>query len=69
MKKKKSFHISIAERIFKNIVKCVEYLVAHNIMHRDLKPDNIIVNDKNEVFLIDFGFATMVDKSDPVVLS
>ena len=62
-------HISIAERIFRNLVKCVEYLVSHKVMHRDLKPDNIIVNDKNEVFLIDFGFATLLDKGDPAVLS
>ena len=38
-------------------------------MHRDIKPDNLIVNQKNQVFLIDFGFATPVDGGDPVSLN
>jgi len=37
-------------------------------MHRDLKPDNIIVNDKYEVFLIDLGFATLLSPNDPISL-
>ena len=26
----------------------------NNIIHRDLKPHNVMVNEKNEVYLIDF---------------
>ena len=37
-------------------------------MHRDLKPDNVIINDKYEVFLIDLGFATLISPEDPVTL-
>ena len=37
-------------------------------MHRDLKPDNIIINDKNESFLIDLGFATFISTGDDISL-
>ena len=59
----------IAEKVFKGIVKSLEYLVSKRVMHRDLKPDNIIVNDKHETFLIDLGFATLISPEDPVSLN
>ena len=29
-----------------------------NVVHRDLKLDNILISESNEVKLIDFGFST-----------
>lgn len=50
-----------AKPIFKQIVKAVEYLHDIGVVHRDLKLENILINDQgglNTVKLIDFGFAT-----------
>ena len=69
LKKKKVLNPGIAEKVFKEIVKSLEYLVSKRVMHRDLKPDNIIVNDKHETFLIDLGFATLISPEDPVSLN
>jgi len=50
---------SIAAKIFGQLVGAIAYMHANGFGHRDLKPDNIMVNPQTlHVTLIDFGFAT-----------
>lgn len=35
----------------------LDYLHEHNIIHQDIKPENILVSKNNEVKIIDFGLA------------
>lgn len=54
-----------AKIIFKSIVEGVNYLHKSNIAHRDLKPDNILIEEKYcniqnldfKIKIIDFGFS------------
>lgn len=51
--------------IIQKILQGVHYLHKNNIMHRDLKLENIIINESAEdnqleVFIVDFGFACFV---------
>lgn len=45
-------------RIFSQIVDALHYLHDSGLMHRDLKPQNIFLDKKNNVKLGDFGLAT-----------
>ena len=42
--------------IFKQTINGFQYLESNNILHRDIRPDNIIVTDDGLVKIIDFGF-------------
>ena len=43
------------------MVNCIEYLQQQNIMHRDLKPQNMMLDANYNIKLIDFGDARKVD--------
>ncbi|EFN51455.1 hypothetical protein CHLNCDRAFT_49225 [Chlorella variabilis] len=44
-----------------SIVLALEYLHDHNIVYRDLKPENVFIDNSGYVKLGDFGFAKVLD--------
>jgi serine/threonine-protein kinase len=40
----------------------IDYVHSHNVIHKDLKPENIVITDAGEVKIIDFGTATLHNK-------
>ena len=40
----------------------LKYLIENNILHRDLKPQNILLTDEYNIKIADFGFARKVEK-------
>ena len=51
--------------IFIQVCMAVEFAHSRGIVHRDVKPDNIMLGDFGEVQLLDWGIARMTDESDP----
>ena len=47
----------------KQILKCLAFLEERNIIHCDLKPENIVMSDKSctKVKVVDFGSGCLVD--------
>ena len=49
-----------AIRITSNICSALDYIQNHGIVHRDLRPENILVNSQDHIKLINFGVAAKV---------
>ncbi len=43
--------------VFVSICRTIEYAHAHNVIHRDLKPQNIILGKYGETIVLDWGLA------------
>ncbi|KAG2191100.1 hypothetical protein INT46_005741 [Mucor plumbeus] len=56
----KSIPDSQCRKIFSQLVDAVEHLHSNNIVHRDIKPQNLVMSNNNIVKLIDFGNATCI---------
>jgi serine/threonine protein kinase len=44
-----------------NILGALEHIHSRGVAHRDMKPENIMVDDEDHVKLIDFGIASKAD--------
>ncbi len=55
--------------IAKQLVAALHYLHTHRVIHRDMKPQNILVGARRTVKLCDFGFARAMSSQTLVLTS
>ena len=48
--------------IFVQLINAFSYLEKNNILHRDVRPENVLIDDSGTVKLIDFGFGKNVNE-------
>lgn len=66
---KGGFQLSSIKFYIANIVIALEYLHSKNIAYRDLKPENLVVDNKGYIKIVDFGFAKIIPfKKDGVTI-
>ena len=61
----RKLNISQRVELFRGVIDAVEYAHRHLVVHRDLKPGNILVTGEGAVKLLDFGIAKMISSSEP----
>jgi eukaryotic-like serine/threonine-protein kinase len=58
-----------AVRILLPIAGALEYAHEHNIIHRDIKPSNILLTEKGQPMLSDFGIAKILESDETATLT
>lgn len=51
-------------RLFLQVCAAVQHAHRNLVVHRDLKPGNVLVDDEGRVRLLDFGIAKLIDEAD-----
>ena len=50
-------HIEALLQVFLKVCDAVSFAHSRGVIHRDLKPDNVMVGSHGQVYLIDWGQA------------
>ena len=67
IKKRGKLTEEVAKFIFKQIVLTLQYIHNHNIVHRDIKLDNILIDLDNNIKICDFGVSKIIKNNEPLM--
>jgi TolB-like protein/Flp pilus assembly protein TadD len=66
MTKREPMPVRRAVELIAKVARTVHYAHEHGILHRDIKPGNILLDAKGEPHLTDFGLARLVESESTV---
>lgn len=58
-----------AAKLLTPIARALAYAHGHNILHRDVKPSNILITESGEPVLTDFGIAKLLEEGEGETLT
>ncbi|MDP6354644.1 MAG: serine/threonine-protein kinase, partial [Planctomycetota bacterium] len=67
LKRKRSLDEAEALSICEKVALALAFAEQHSIVHRDIKPDNIMLGSHGEVLVVDWGLAKVVGRLDRAV--
>lgn len=62
--KKQKLDEKEACRIFQQIISGIEYLQRLNIVHRDMKPENLLLDHNMNIKIVDFGLSNTYQRNE-----
>lgn len=51
-----------ALRYFKQVLSALEFAHRHMVIHRDIRPSNILINEEDAIKITDFGTSTLLNE-------
>ena len=55
------------QRLFGQVAEALDYAHRQNVIHRDIKPDNILLDREGHVLLSDFGIVKIIEESEKTI--
>ena len=66
VRKRTKLSEKVAKFIFRQIIEALQYIHSKNIIHRDIKLDNILIDLNNTIKLCDFGVSKEIRNNLPI---
>ena len=67
IKKRNKLQEKTAKFIFKQLLQSIKYIHSKNIVHRDIKLDNILIDLNNNIKLCDFGVGKYISNNNEIL--
>jgi len=62
--KQEKLELKAALLYFRQILSALDFAHQHKVIHRDIRPSNILINRNNEVKIADFGTSTLLREKE-----
>jgi len=64
VRRRRKLKEDVAKHMFKQIIEGLRYCHSKNILHRDIKLDNILLNSEGDIKICDFGVSKLVKNGE-----
>ena len=66
VRKRKNLEEEAAKKIFKQVVHGIAHCHCRSVLHRDIKLDNILIDEEGGIKICDFGVSRLITKNQSI---